>query len=54
MIIQRVGDVSLEGKNLAECMRLLRGNAGTKVRLEVADSARKITSVEFNSAEIQR
>jgi CubicO group peptidase (beta-lactamase class C family) len=47
MIIQRVDDVSLEGKSLPECMRLLRGNVGTKVRLEVVDSARKVASVEL-------
>jgi serine-type D-Ala-D-Ala carboxypeptidase/endopeptidase len=47
MIIQRVGDVSLEGKSLAECMRLLRGGVGTKVRLEVVDSAQKIAKVEL-------
>jgi C-terminal processing protease CtpA/Prc len=47
MIIQKIGDVSLEGKSLTEGARLLRGNVGTKVRLEVLDAARKVTSVEL-------
>jgi CubicO group peptidase (beta-lactamase class C family) len=46
-IIRRVGDTSLEGKSLAECMKFLRGDVGAKVRLEVIDSARTITTLEL-------
>lgn len=38
MVIKKVGDVSVEGKSLTESLALLRGNAGTKVRLELLDA----------------
>jgi carboxyl-terminal processing protease len=34
-IISKVDDVSLEGKSLADCVSLVRGPAGTTVRLEL-------------------
>jgi CubicO group peptidase (beta-lactamase class C family) len=39
MTIQAVDDVALRDKELAECMALLRGPAGAKVRLVVRDPA---------------
>jgi len=35
MIVSKVDDVSLEGKPLAECVNLIRGAAGTTIRLEL-------------------
>ena len=35
MIISKVDDVLLEGKSLADCVSLIRGPAGTTVRLEL-------------------
>lgn len=35
VIITKVDDVSLEGKNLVDCVNLIRGPAGTTVRLEL-------------------
>ena len=35
MIVSKVDDVSLEGKPLMECVNLIRGVAGTTLRLEL-------------------
>lgn len=35
VIINKVDDVSLEGKNLVDCVNLIRGPVGTTVRLEL-------------------
>jgi C-terminal processing protease CtpA/Prc len=35
MIVSKVDDVSLEGKPLADCVNLIRGPAGTTMRLEL-------------------
>ena len=37
MLLQKVNDTSLEGMPLAECIALIRGPVGTKVRLELRD-----------------
>jgi C-terminal processing protease CtpA/Prc len=52
LIIRRIGDVPLECKGLAECMKLIRGNAGTKVPLELLDPRRKTKTVELTSQKI--
>lgn len=40
MLIQKVNDTSLEGRPLAECISMIRGPVGSKVRLEVRDPER--------------
>jgi len=35
MIVSKADDVSLEGKPLADCVNLIRGPAGTTMRLEL-------------------
>ena len=37
LFIQKVGDTSLAGMPLAECIALIRGPVGTKIRLELLD-----------------
>ncbi len=43
LLILRVNGSSTEGKTPAECMGLMKGPAGTKVRLEVMDAESKAT-----------
>jgi predicted metalloprotease with PDZ domain len=50
LLVQRIADTRTEGKDLAECINLLRGPAGTKVRLEVIDLERNKT----NTVELTR
>jgi len=46
-IIVRIGDVATAGKSLEECVELIHGPAGTKVRLELMDLGEKgIRTVE--------
>jgi CubicO group peptidase (beta-lactamase class C family) len=45
LVIQRIDDVSTTGKSLPECLSLLRGKAGTKVRLELVNPERNRTNV---------
>jgi carboxyl-terminal processing protease len=52
LIIRRIGDVPLAGKGLAECMKLLRGNVGTKVTLELLDPDGKSRTVELTRQKI--
>jgi hypothetical protein len=52
LIIRRIGDVPLEGKGLAECMKLLRGNVDTTVPLELLDSDGKSRTVELTRQKI--
>jgi CubicO group peptidase (beta-lactamase class C family) len=47
LIIQKIGDTPLEGKTLADSIKLLRGSAGTKVQLVVIEPAGKTNSVEI-------
>jgi CubicO group peptidase (beta-lactamase class C family) len=46
-LIKRIDDVSLEGKSLLACTKLLRGNVGTKVMLEFLDPQGKSNTVEL-------
>jgi CubicO group peptidase (beta-lactamase class C family) len=51
LLIQKINDVSTTGKSLAECVDLIRGPAGTKVRLEVLNPERNETkTVELTRA----
>jgi CubicO group peptidase (beta-lactamase class C family) len=50
LIIQKIDDIATNGKSLAECLALIRGPAGTKVRLEVVDPQRD----ETKSVEVTR
>ena len=43
-VIQKIDGVSTEGKSLLECLNLLRGNEGTKVRLELVSPERTRTN----------
>jgi serine-type D-Ala-D-Ala carboxypeptidase/endopeptidase len=43
LLIQKIGDVATRGKSLEECVGLILGPSGTKVRLEVVDSERNET-----------
>ena len=52
LIVRRIGDVPVEGKGLAECVKLLRGNAGTKVRLELLGPDGKSKTVELTRQKI--
>jgi CubicO group peptidase (beta-lactamase class C family) len=42
-IIMKIDDVATAGKTVAQCVELLRGPAGTKVRLELADAGQMAT-----------
>ena len=35
LIVSKVDDISMDGKSLADCVNLIRGPAGTTVRLEL-------------------
>jgi serine-type D-Ala-D-Ala carboxypeptidase/endopeptidase len=50
LIIQKIDDVPTATKSLPECVNLIRGKAGTKVRLELVASNRSAT----NTIEITR
>jgi CubicO group peptidase (beta-lactamase class C family) len=48
LLIQKINDASTENKEIGQCMSLLRGPAGTKVRLDVLDpQLNKTRSVEL-------
>ena len=44
LIVQRIGDVSTVNRTVPECANLIRGKAGTTVRLEVIDAHRLTTN----------
>jgi carboxyl-terminal processing protease len=44
LIIQKIDGAQTAGKSLAECVELMRGKVGTKVKLEVFDIARSKTN----------
>ena len=44
LIIQKIDDVSTAGKGLTECVGLIRGAAGTKIRLELFDPKQNTTN----------
>jgi CubicO group peptidase (beta-lactamase class C family) len=50
LLILRINGISVEGKNLDECMNLIRGPVGTKVRLEIVNPNRE----ETNTVELTR
>jgi CubicO group peptidase (beta-lactamase class C family) len=43
LLLQKINGTSVEGKSIQECFAMMRGPAGTKVRLEVSDAERKET-----------
>lgn len=48
LVLEKIDSVTTSGKSLPECLGLLRGEAGTKVRLELIDPERKeSTAVEL-------
>jgi hypothetical protein len=50
LVIQQIGDVSTANKTATECANLIRGKAGTTLRLEVIDAQRHTT----NTVELTR
>ena len=44
LVIQRIGEVPTANKTVTECANLIRGKAGTTVRLEVIDAQRHTTN----------
>jgi membrane-associated protease RseP (regulator of RpoE activity) len=48
--IQRINGIPVEGKSLGECLGLMGGPAGTKVRLELVNPERQ----EMNTVELTR
>jgi hypothetical protein len=44
LVVQRIGDVPTSNKTVTECANLIRGKAGTTVRLEVIDAQRQATN----------
>jgi len=49
-LIQRINGISVEGKSLTECLGIMAGPVGTKVRLELVNPERK----ETNTVELVR
>jgi CubicO group peptidase (beta-lactamase class C family) len=45
LVIEKIDGASLEGKNMGDCLKLLRGPAGSKVQLEVVDPQSKESRV---------
>ena len=53
-IIRKIDDTLAEGMSLQECVSLLRGVAGTKVRLELFDvEANETRTIELTRQKIQ-
>lgn len=53
-LIRKIDDVVIEGMNLQECVELIRGPAGSKVRLELFDvDANEGRTVELTRRKIQ-
>ena len=50
LVIQKINGVSVEGKSLQECLGMIGGQAGTKVRFEIFNPERKGT----NTVELTR
>ena len=50
LMIRKIDGVSVEGKSIQECLGMISGQAGTKVRFEVFDPERK----EANTVELTR
>ena len=50
LLVRKINEVATTGKSLAECVGLLRGEAGTRLRLDVIDPVRQ----EARTAELTR
>ena len=54
LVIQKIGDAETVGKSLKECVDLIRGKVGTKVKLELVDTTHsKTNEVVVTRAEIK-
>ena len=54
LIIRKIDDATTEGMSIAECVKLLRGVAGTTVRLELLDvDANEVRTLELTRQKIQ-
>jgi hypothetical protein len=51
-IIQSIGGVSTFGKSLPDCTQLIRGPAGTKVKLDLVDAEGQSITVELTRAKL--
>lgn len=55
LLIQKIDGTSTAGKPLKECVDLIRGRFGTKVKLELVDATRgKTNTVKLTRAEISQ
>jgi CubicO group peptidase (beta-lactamase class C family) len=52
-VVQRIGDRSAAGLTTDECAKLIRGPAGTTVRITLVDKDQKVTDVELTRQKIQ-
>ena len=50
LLIRKINGVSVEGKSVQECLGMIGGQAGTKVRFEIINPERK----ETNTVELTR
>jgi carboxyl-terminal processing protease len=54
LVVQRIDDVATTDKSLTECLGRVRGNPGTKIRLELFDPKQNATNlVELTRRRIQ-
>ena len=54
LLVRKIDGVITEGKPLKDCVEMIRGAAGTKVKLELFDSSRnKTNTVELTREEIK-
>jgi CubicO group peptidase (beta-lactamase class C family) len=52
-VFQKIGDTAVAGMTMEQCAALIKGPAGTKVRLELIDKTQKVAVVELTRAKIQ-
>lgn len=53
LVIQEIDGMTTNGMQLEDCTRLLRGSVGSKVKLELIDTANKTITVELTREKIQ-
>jgi hypothetical protein len=52
-VFQKIGDTPVAGMTMEQCAALIKGPAGTKVRLELIDKTQKVAVIELTRAKIQ-
>ena len=54
LLVRKIDGAATEGKPLKDCVEMIRGAAGTKVKLELLDASRnKTNTVELTREEIK-